>query len=344
MKIQISVGSREWHCGIVIKSRDRLKAYRYRLEYAGCALLAFLIPKLSRESCVALGQVLGAAAYYLDRRGRSIALQNLESAFGETMPPRLRRDTARQSYQNFAVTMLSLFWSPRVTEDNAGEYLEMTGFEEALQRARLEGRGCVFVCAHQGNWEWGALAFSLLGGWANIVAEDFKNQALTDLFVRLRGRNRHRVIPQDKSVLRMLKAVLRGENTGLLGDLNLDPSKAAVVLEAFSDGNAGLEMCATRLHSVLAKRGKALLVPVLTLPLPRGRCRVMAQEPIHTDSLSEKEISQRTWDVFESFIKQRPELWLWAYKHFRYRPRSVCRKYPAYAIPEDSFEAIRGEV
>lgn len=239
--------------------------------------------------------------------------------------------------------MLSLFWSSRITEENADRYLEMSGFKEVLSRAKQEKRGVVFVCAHEGNWEWAAVAFSLLGDWASIVAEDFKNPSLTDIFVKLRSRDRHRVIPQNKSLLKMLRAVLRGESAGLVGDLNLDPSGAAAVVEAFKRDGGSLEICATRLHAVLAKRGNALLVPVLTLPLPGGRCRVMAQAPIETEEGGERLLCQKTWEVFESFIMERPELWLWPYKHFRYRPREAARRYPFYSSPNLVFEALREE-
>ncbi|RFC43245.1 MAG: Lauroyl/myristoyl acyltransferase [Verrucomicrobia bacterium] len=324
--------------------RRNLKAYRYRLEALGCRILTQCIPRLSRHACVGLGQLAGALAYHFDARGRRIGIANITAALGEKYSGEELEEIVRKSYQNFAVTMLSLFWSPRITEANAPQYLEMSGFKEALERASREGRGVVFVCAHEGNWEWGAVAFSLLGGWASIVAEDFKNPSLTEIFVQLRARNRHRVIPQDKSILKMLRAVLRGESAGLVGDLNLDPGGAAVVVEAFKKDGVGLEMCATRLHAVLAKRGRALLVPVLTLPLPGGRCRVMAQAPVELDSGGERLICQRTWDVFESFILERPELWLWAYKHFRYRPENACRSYPFYSSTNPDFEAMRGEL
>lgn len=319
------------------------KTFRYRVEEVGCRLLAASIPMLSRQGCVGLGQVLGALVYYCDLQGRNIALQNLGVALGHRLSDSQIRDVARMSYQNFAVTMLSLFWSQRITEDNAGRYLEMTGFEDVLKRARAEKRGVVFVCAHAGNWEWCALAFSLLGEWASIVTEDFKNPSLTDLFIRLRGRSRHRMIAQDKSVLKMLRSVLREEHAGLLGDLTLHPGRAATVISTFPRQGVPLEMCATRLHALLAKRGNALLVPVLSMPLPNGRCRVMAQLPLETEGKGERRLAQETWDVFESYIQENPHLWLWAYKHFRYRPAKPARQYPEYSCRSSEFEAMRLE-
>jgi lauroyl/myristoyl acyltransferase len=292
---------------------------------------------------VGLGQLFGALAFHLDARGRDIALENIRLALGGLLGPDERREAVRRSYQNFVTTMLSLFWSPRITRENGGQYIETIGFEAAQRRAETEKRGIVLVCVHQGNWEWGALAFSLLGGRASIVAEDFKNPALTDIFVRLRNRDQHTVIPQNRSILRLLKAVLRGENAGLLGDLNLDPSRAAVVLNTFPSREGTLEMCATRLHAVLAHRGNALILPVLTYPQPDGRCLVIAHDPVDPDLGGERDLAQKTWEIFEKSIIARPDLWLWSYKHFRYRPARTNREYPFYSSESSEFEQIRLE-
>ncbi len=305
--------------------------------------MASAVPRLSRRGCVGLGQLFGAVAFHVDARGRDIALENIRLALGGLLGPDERREAVRRSYQNFVTTMLSLFWSPRITRENGDQYIKTIGFEAAVERAENEKRGIVFVCAHQGNWEWGALAFSLLGGRASIVAEDFKNPALTDIFVRLRSRDQHTVIPQDRSILRLLKAVLRGENAGLLGDLNLDPSRAAVVLDTFPSPDGALEMCATRLHAVLAHRGNALILPVLTYPQPDGRCLVIAHDPVEPGIGGERVLAQKTWEVFEKSIIARPDLWLWSYKHFRYRPIRTGREYPFYSRENSEFEQIRLE-
>ncbi len=323
--------------------RRSWKEYRYQWEVFGCRLLAGAIPLLSRRGCIALGQILGILGYWFDFRGRPVALANIALALGHRLTKEQQRLAVRMSYQNFAGTMLSLFWSPRITARNAHEFIEPVGFETAIERAKTEGRGIIFVCAHQGNWEWASIAFSMAGGRANIVAEDFKNKALTDLFCSLRSRGEHTIVAQDRSMLKLLRAVLRGETAALLGDLNLAPCGAAVVIEAFKRGGVPLEVCATRMHAVLAKRGRALLVPALTFPLAGGRWRVVAQPAIEAEALSDRAIAQKTWEVFEQNIRERPDLWLWAYKHFKFRPLSPARQYPFYSGPHPEYEAMREE-
>jgi lauroyl/myristoyl acyltransferase len=100
-------------------------------------------------------------------------------------------------------------------------------------------------------------------------------------------------------------------------------------------------MCVPLLHAVLADRAGALLVPVETLPLPNGSCRVIAHRPVELPAdASTAEIAQRCWHVFEPIVRARPELWLWPYKHFRFRPRDAARPYPTYANESGAFEKL----
>lgn len=326
----------------------RWKAFRYKLEELGCRLLASAIPRLSRRSCVRLAEALGTVAYLADRRGRAVALSNLECVFGDRFSPAEREALARASYQNFLRTMLDLFWSARLTPQNFREYLHLEGFDELKQRLAGRKEGAVFFCVHQGNWEWASLAFGFLGLQTSIVAENFKNPSLTTIFSAQREVSGHKIIPQENSVVRLLKVVKRGGWAGLLIDLSLRPSQAATILQAFKgEGGTseGIEMCVPLLHAVLAQRAGAMLIPVETEPLPDGTCRVCALPPVEwPEGASLQEIAQHCWNPFEPILEARPAEWLWPYKHFRYKPAAARRAYPTYAHKSSKFEKLRREV
>jgi KDO2-lipid IV(A) lauroyltransferase len=126
----------------------------------------------------------------------------------------------------------------------------------------------------------------------------------------------------------------------MLIDLNLRPTQAATVIEAF--GPDGLKMCVPMLHAVLAQRAGALLVPVETQPEANGICRIIAHPPVEIspdDDLAA--IAQRCWDAFEPLVRTRPETYLWPYKHFRYRPKSApADRYPPYSNESGKFEKL----
>ncbi len=315
---------------------SRWKNIRYRLERGGLELLAWLIPRLPRRVCIWLSAMCGEIAFACDGQGRAVAEENLECAFGERYSPRQRRQIARASYRNFARTMLDLFWAQNLTAENYRDYLHLEGFETVRERHARSPGGSIAITVHLGNWEWAGLALGFAGIPTFIVAENFKNPLLTETFHRLREVSGNTIIAQENSMLRLLKTVKRGSGTGMLLDLSLHPTQAATIIEGF-----GLKMCVSFLHAVLAQRAGTLLVPLETIPLPDGTCRVIAHPPVDFPAAATPhEIAQRCWDVFEPILRANPESWLWPYKHFRYRPRDASRPYPAYANDSSDFEKL----
>jgi KDO2-lipid IV(A) lauroyltransferase len=311
------------------------KKIRHRLEYAGVRLLARLVPKLSRAAAVRLSQWLGDLAFKVDRRGRAVALANLECAFGSAMSPARRRHVARLSYRTFARTMLDLFWSSRINEGNWRDYIQLENVEPFAQ-AVSDGRGALFLLSHHGDFEWAHLSVSLAGYGGIGVQETFKNPLLTRLFSELRGRGGTIVVEQDRSVLRFYKHLKRGGTAGVLIDLTLRPSQMAAVVESF-----GMKMCVSSMHAELHRRLGVPLFVIENIPLADGRCRVTVHGPFeYPPEMGAAEITQACWDRFEEFIRERPEYWMWAYKHWRFRPESAERPYPFYANRSSAFEKL----
>ncbi len=322
-------------------SLSRWKEFRYRLEWAICAAIAWGIPRLPRRSCVTLSVLLGHLAFRLDRKGRAVALSNLATIFGDRFSEERRKEIALRSYQNFTRTMIDLFWSPRLTPENWRDYILPAGEVEALVRnaalPEKERQGAVYLCVHWGNFEWSSLACGFLGAKTLIVAETFKNRHLNDLFKQPREVAGHTIIPQEYSMIRLLKVVKRHGFAGMLADLTLRPDQAATIVYTF-----GRPISTTALHGVLAERGGAIIVPVHGESLPDGRCRVTLDLPLAIpEGATAAEIAQLCWDRFEPVIRQRPELWMWAYKHWRYRPRAASPDdYPFYANVSSKFERL----
>jgi KDO2-lipid IV(A) lauroyltransferase len=311
------------------------KLLRHRLEWFGLELLARAVPLMPRMLCLRLAHFIGELAFRLDRPGRAVALANIECAFGDRFSPAQRREIARKSYRNFSRTMMDLFWAPRLTPENAERYIKIVN-EEPLRACCQEKRGSVVFTSHHGNFEWGSLGWGFAGLRGPIVAEDFKNPLLTDIFNRLRECSGQKIIPQESSLLRMLKAVKRGQNVGLLIDLNVPPSQASFAINAF-----GLKMCVTGLHTAIAQRTGAPLFPFSTDPRPDGTCRVILHPQLKfPPGASILEMTQTCWNVVEEIVTNDPSRWMWSYKHFRYKPKKGGGDYPFYANVSGNFEKV----
>lgn len=311
------------------------KRIRHRIEAASVRLLAWFIPRLSRGRCVRLANALGEIAFRLDHRGRAVALANVECALGDTLSAEQRRAIARESYRNFARTMVDLFWAPALALPENRHWLRIHYLDGC--GLKVEGQGAVLLTLHLGNWEWASLSAPWMGHACIAVAEEFKNPALAGIFRELRQTTGQTIIPQENSMMKMLRTVKRGGCTALLTDLTLRPQQASTVIRAF-----GLELCVSVLHAVLAQRADALIVPAMCLPDDDGGATIHFLKPLKFPAnASLQQITQMCWDHFEPHIRTRPGLWLWPYKHFRYKPRGATNAYPFYANESVAFEKLR---
>ncbi len=303
---------------------------RYRLEFAGLWLVSRLVPLLPFALVRRLAAGLGSLVFLADGHGRRVALANLDAVFGSGKSPAEKRRIARASYAQFARTMLELFWARNLTAENYTRYCRMEGWEQARDLNRRH-HGGIFVCLHYGNFEWLSLAgaYERLPGC--IVTQEFKNPLLGPVFDRLRASSGHRIIQRKGAMLATLKHLKAGGNIGVLIDLNVHPRQPSVVIDS-----CGLRCLVTKLHAILQKRTGHPVIPIESVPLPDGTYRTIAHDPLHfPEDASEQQIAQACWDFFEPRVRRQPEAWLWAYKHWRYRPtvESPGSSYPFYSNP-----------
>jgi Kdo2-lipid IVA lauroyltransferase/acyltransferase len=310
------------------------KKFRYRLEWLALKSVAALIPLLSRKTCYRLGQAIGTLAARFDLRNHRVALSNLEAAFGDALSPARRAEIVRESYQHFARTVIDLFWSPSLTKQNYSRYIEVLNLE-VVQEAMKTGNGIIFACFHYSNFEWVAIAANFFGIQSALVAQEFKNPLLDEIFVSLRKSSGQTVIPRDGGVIRLFKTLKRGEHVAILTDLTIPAQLPTVVIDCF-----GLKTSVTFAHAWAHRKAGATIINVHCEPLPDGRYRIVFHPRIEFPAdASFQQMAQACWDRFEPFVRANPVPWLWMYKHWRYRPLAEDRaSYPFYSNISQDFE------
>jgi len=308
------------------------KKIRHRLEVIGLDLLIWIIPRLSREHLLAVARFSGDVVFELDHRGRRVALANLDVVFGDHYLPGEKNRIARDSFRNLARTFLDLFWASSLTPAEFLSLLDIHG-RENFDFPLPPGQGRIFFSAHLGNFEWLSLFWGAIGMDAVVVGQDIKNPAITPYFNRARSHFGLAFIPKERAVLRLFKALKRGGTCGFLVDLSLKLDQPGTVTDNF-----GLKKWGIAIHHTLAEMTQARLLPIFCLPLPDGRYEIRAlPEVVLEDTLSEAENVQRCWSPIEAMIRERPECWLWLYKHWRYRPDNAAH-YPFYAQSNPGFD------
>jgi KDO2-lipid IV(A) lauroyltransferase len=313
-----------------------LKRLRYGLEWFSVKIFAGIIPLLPLAVVRQLARLAGAAVYHFDRKNRAVALANLEAAFGDAFDRDARQRIACESLQVFARAFLELFWAPRLNKKNVRDYVS---FEDFAQFTELIAQPSIMVTCHFGNFEWASVLFGLEGYTGTILTQRFKNDRLTSIFREVRELSGNTAITQENSILRLLKALRKGQTIGMLTDLTLKMDDPAVIIDAF-----GRKMRVTLAHCILHERTGIPIVPFIALPRSDGGYLVRIMPPLSFPSgTTHQQIAQACWNRFEPLIREHPEQWMWVYKHWRYRPSVTDREYPFYANRSARFDQeLRG--
>lgn len=313
------------------------KRQRYRLEYFGLRGASGLISMLPWRWIGPFAAFIGSVFFTFDRHRREVTLANLRSAFGNRFTEAELNTIGGKSYGVFARTALELLWSPNLSKEVLDEIITTEGLDPMPSHG-AEGKPALYFCLHAGNFEWLSQITCRHFGTFPVIAQNLKNPLLGPLFDSWRSSLGQQIMPQKGAMLRTIRHLKDGGKMGMLIDLNLKPTEGPVVIRQFGR----LLTPVTRLPAELALRNGAALVPVECLPRPDGGyiVRYLPELPV-TPETTTMQIAQACWDALEPGLHAHPELWLWSYKHWRYRPEGPQGEgYPFYASPLPSYQEM----
>jgi lauroyl/myristoyl acyltransferase len=311
------------------------KKMRYKLEWFGMQMLYTSIPLLPRVLALWISKRLGLLGFAMDKRGRNTAIENLTLIFGGEKNDSEIRELAKQSYQSFAQTVVDQFWSKRLTTKNIDAYCTIEAEDwDTINEAKKTG--AIWVTPHYSNFEWIALSMGFRGYSFTIVAQDFKNESLTEIYKRNREISGHKVISQRGALRQLLKGLKRQGHAAFLTDLTIPPSRAATIIECF-----GRKTSVTSMHAELMKRTGLPVIPGICIPRDDGSYLLKGFKALKFGPEdNEQTIAQACWNVFEPYIRENPAPWLWMYKHWRYLPKGEEDRYPSYARENQQFDQV----
>ncbi len=260
----------------------------------------------------ALGGLLGTAGWYIDRRHRRVALDNLRTAFPRKPEPDRRR-LARRSFARLGRNLAGLLRFPAyISSDWKGDF-SVQG-KDHLDRALERGRGVIFVLAHFGNWEYLALVPRLLNFRGAAVAQKIKNPAIDGLLRAMREAAGLELFSKREVAGQIADYLGRNGTVAILADQRA--RRMLVEVKFF-----GRPAPTTAAPAVLALRTGAALIPVFIYPEGRGKHRVVFEPETELPrGIPFREavtgITARYTAIFEERIRERPELWFWVHRRW----------------------------
>ena len=159
----------------------------------------------------------GDMLYWLDRKHRERAMENLRASFPRASESALRR-IARRSCEHLIMVGAEVLCLPRLMRFNRFlQYVDISRCMDEFQYL-VTGKPCILVTGHFGNWEMVGYAMAAMGFPPTSVARPLDNPYLNDYILRLRERTGQKILFKEGMTEEALARLREGRPLGFIAD------------------------------------------------------------------------------------------------------------------------------
>ncbi len=281
--------------------------------------LMWLVHFLPMAVIAAIGNAVGAAAFWLIPERRRVTRVNLEKCFPQ-MDPRERERLARAHFRAFCRSFIErgiLWWAPR-------ERIERVARIEGLEHLRaLGGAPAILLVPHFVGLDAGGTRLSCEINAVSMYANQ-KDAKFNELLMRGRSRfGDQRLLSRQEGIRATLAAMREGRPFYYLPDQDYG-RRDAVFVPFF-----GVSAATVPGLSRIARVAGAKVLPCVTRMLPGGGGYVLRFEP-PWDNFPTRDVladTRRMNEYIERCVLEMPEQYLWMHKRFKTRPAGEARFY-----------------
>ena len=271
------------------------------LEYLFVKSLLGAAAILPESAIFAVSQFLAKTLFRIDKKRRSIAIDNLMRAL------HISEDEARalalQNYIELSKTVAEILFL----------YHNRFSFEAVdtseLEKLQSLQSPIIFITAHIGNWEALAQLLAQKGYPMGVVGREGNNKLIEERITRpFRERFGNSLIYKHKAARELVKYLRNGQNVGLL--LDQRAGQQGIWVEFFSRKASTVPTA-----YILQKRFQTPIVPVF-LVRENDRLKLKVFDPMEFID-DEATHTRRINEVYEKIIRTYPTQWFWMHDRWR---------------------------
>jgi KDO2-lipid IV(A) lauroyltransferase len=293
-----------------------MKRILWFVEFLFLVLITLPIAILPYRVSLKVGEALGRLLFLLWASRRKIAVDNLQDAVSRGAIT-LRSSPEAEIKKNFInlgksfVEVLKIHYG---LGDHIMESVEIRGADN-FRRAYEKGSGVIMITGHCGNWELGALAFSVKLAKTRIVARPIDNPYLNRLVERTREKYGNSVIYKKGALKQILLSLKRKEVVGILMD------QSVLTFEGVLADFLGKKDYTMKTPAVIARKTGAPVVPVFIRRMNSGHVIEIGEE-IRPDPSGDSDLAVFNDTVhfsaaIEDYIRRNPAEWLWIHRRWK---------------------------
>ena len=291
----------------------------YYSEYALSCFISGILSLLPFSLALRLARPIGNLLFWLLKRPRRMALENLRAAYKSEKSESEIQAIARGAFTHLAEFGIEWFKISQIVKAPE-RYLIRVNQGEKVQAALQKKRGAIVLICHTGNWEIMALMGGLLvakpvGASVYALARPLKNPYLYQRALRLRGLTGLKSIDKGGAVLETFARLRENGIVCILADQRV--SEGGVEVNFF-----GRPALTTSLPAIAALR---LGTPVFFNFLHRTqnlRYEMNVEGPVPIEATGNvrwdiQANTQKFTDRIETEIRKDPRRWLWMHNRWR---------------------------
>ena len=282
--------------------------------------VSFVIILLPLKAGLKIGEWLGKLAFYILKKERNIALNNIDTAFGNSKSREEKEVIAREVFENLGKSFVELLALAKFNKNNIKRYIDCRGLE-VIESFTRGNKGAIALSAHLGNWELLAHYFAIQGFPVNVIARRLRMEQFEKFLDRIRKRNRVNVLYRDASAKDVIGLLKENKFIGIMPDQDMK-SVSGVFVDFF--GRPAYTPDGPALLSFLTG---APIIPCFIVRKPFGH-EIVIEEPMELENTGDREKdvlenTQRYTKVIENYIRRFPSQWVWFHERWKTKPMPV---------------------
>ena len=156
-----------------------------------------------------VGSIVGDFVYLTWKQHSANAVSNMRRVLGEAADWRVVKETARDSFRNYAKTLVDFLRFPHLDINDIRRAIPSQRGWEHLDEARDGGKGTIVITGHIGNWD---MAGALLGSHGlpiYAVADTFEPKRIDDLINGTREKYGIKIVKLETGSLKQIFGALK---------------------------------------------------------------------------------------------------------------------------------------
>jgi KDO2-lipid IV(A) lauroyltransferase len=270
-----------------------------------------------------IGRCLGRMAFTVVRSRRTVALRNLQTAFGQEKSYRELESLAKRTFSNLGMTLVEFLRMPRLGMSYYQRYVRVEGWEH-LSKALEGGAGVIALTFHFGNWELPSLGANFFGYPIVALAQKIHNPWIDGYVRRTRKATGIKILPKRRVTQQVIHHLRQGKIVALFVDQR-ERSQSQVGVDFF-----GKKAPSTPSPVIFSLRTGAPMMPLFTVREKHIRHRVIIGPSLapKTTGDTERDLLINTeayTKILETMIRRYPDQYFWLHNRWGAKKRRSRR-------------------